>query len=93
VTVEKPRSRLSCFWIGLGLLTLCSCAAAGIGRLADRGVPHASDYSVPLLSYGLLTCLCLVAPALVIGLGLGLAHGRRLPELTAEEIGSLEAGT
>jgi hypothetical protein len=89
--VEKPRSRLSCFWIGLGLLAGCSCAAAGIGRLADRGVAHAADYSAPFLSYGLVTCLCLVVPALVVGVGLGIVHGRRLPELTAEEIGQLEA--
>jgi len=87
--MEKPRSRLGCFWIGVGLLTLCSCAFAGIGRLADSGLPHPAGYSAPLFSYGLLGCLCLVFPALVLGIGLGILHGRRLPPLTQEDLDQL----
>ena len=88
--MQKPRSRLGFFWIGVGLLALCSCATAGIGRLADSSVAHASNYSSPLFSYGLLGCLCLVLPALVLGLGLGMLHGRRLPELTQEDFQQLD---
>ena len=92
-TVEgPPRSRLSCFWIGVGLLALFSCAAAGLGRLADAAISHSSDYASPLFSYGLTGCLCLVLPALVLGIGLGIRHGRRLPPLTDEELNRLATG-
>jgi hypothetical protein len=84
--MERLRSRLGCFWIGVGVLALCSCASAGIGRLADGGVAHAADYSSPLFSFGLLGCFCLVLPALAVGVGLGILHGRRSPPLTQEEL-------
>jgi hypothetical protein len=61
-----------------------------VGRLADAGVSHSTDYSSPIFSYGLLGCLCLVFPALVLGAAFGFLRGRRLPALTQEELGELE---
>ncbi len=87
--MAQTRRSPGCIWLGLGGLGLCSCAAAGVGRAVDMTVPHDIGYASPLFSFGLLGCLCLILPALLAGVVLGLWRGNRLPAVTDEELGQV----
>ena len=79
--------RTSCLWIAGILLVFGLCGFAGLGQISDRFlVTHAADYRASLFPAGLLGCLCLGVPALVLGAVAGIWRGTRPPEVTEDEL-------
>ena len=77
----------SCLWIAGILLVFGLCGFPGLGQISDRFlVTHAADYRASLFPAGLLGCLCLGVPALVLGAAAGIWRGTRPPEVTEDEL-------